>query len=152
MLQGVEVKTCFYPVRNKYGTAKILGLAILAGMAAGNAMADVASDATASELGAPIGSYAPGDGAALQSVLDAPGLSGAADATLELAPELKMQPASLRNAPAPATQAALENRGFDAWDMKNGAIVPEPATALLMGAGLAALAVYRGMRGKVITD
>lgn len=140
-----------FSVRKKFGTVLKLGTVTLA-LTAGYAAADVSTETVAGELAAPAGAYAPGDGAALQGVLDAPGRSEAADARFELAPDLKIDPTSLRNAPGPATQAALENRSFDAWDMKNGTIVPEPATALLMGAGLAALAVYRGMRGKVTKD
>ena len=141
-----------FSVRKKTGTALILGLVTLALTAAFDAAADVTTETAAGDFSAPLGTYAPGDGAALQGVLDAPGRPDAADASFELVPDLKIEPASLRNAPAPATQAALENRSFEAWDMKNGTIVPEPATALLMGAGLAALAVYRGMRGKVTKD
>ncbi|MCC6152929.1 MAG: PEP-CTERM sorting domain-containing protein [Candidatus Hydrogenedentes bacterium] len=131
-------------VRHYLGTVLTLGFVTL-----GMATADVTTETAVVELGAPAGAYAPGDSAALQGVLDAPGLSGAVDATFELVPEAKMEPASMRTAPA---SSAFESRGFEAWDMKNGTIVPEPATALLMGAGLAALAVYRGMRGKVTTD
>ena len=141
-----------FSVRNQYGTAVILGLTILTGMIADTAMADVTTETESGQMGSPVGVYAPGDGDALKGVLDAPAPSGAADANFEFVREPKMEPASLREAPASGMQAALDNRGFDTWDMKNGTIVPEPATALLMGAGLAALAVYRGMRGKVTTD
>ncbi len=138
-----------FSVRRHVGTVLTLGFVTLGLNAAYDAAADVTTESTASEIGTPAGVYAPGDGAALQGVLDAPGLTGAVDASFELVPELKMEPASMRTAPASAT---FESRSFEAWDMKNGTIVPEPATALLMGAGLAALAVYRGMRGKVTTD
>lgn len=138
-----------FSVRRQFGTVMNLGFATLTLIFAFDATADVTTENAAGEVGAPAGAYAPADGAALQGVLDAPGRSDAADASFELAPDLKLDPSSLRNAPAPAT---LEGRSFDAWDMKNGTIVPEPATALLMGAGLAALAVYRGMRGKVTKD
>ena len=142
-----------FSVRNKFGTVLILGFVNLALAGAFDAAADVTTEQVAGELNTPVGTYAPGDGAALQGVLDAPARSDAADSSFELAPELKINPASMRNVPESSPQPALElDSRFEAWDMKNGTIVPEPATALLMGAGLAALAVYRGMRGKVITD
>ncbi len=115
------------------------------------AAADIAANATPDSAVAVSGAYTQEDSKALLRVLEAPGRSPAVDAGFEALPEfLRSDVTSLRNRPRSLEGLTLdpESKRFEAWDMKGGTIVPEPATALLMGAGLAALAVFRGLRGR----
>ncbi|NUM54075.1 MAG: PEP-CTERM sorting domain-containing protein [Candidatus Hydrogenedentes bacterium] len=133
------------------GTAFIVVAAVGAFVAALVARADVSTGASANNAFGDVGAYQPSDGAALQGVLDAPGRSPDASESFEAAPDFREDEVTvLRDEPRELGTFALapESKRFEAWDLKGGTVVPEPATALLMGAGLAALAVLRGLRGK----
>jgi hypothetical protein len=115
------------------------------------AAADITANAAPDSAVAVSGAYTQEDSKALLRVLEAPGRSPAVDSSFEASPEfLRGDVTSLPNGPRSLEGLALEpeSKRFEAWDMKGGTIVPEPATALLMGAGLAALAVFRGLRGR----
>ena len=134
-------------VTSRYGTGIMVALA--ACCAAPYATAGIAANATADPGKASPGTYTLDDSKALLYVLEAPEQSSAADAIFENEPEFARDAlTSFRNVPQSASTLSLEpeSKRFEAWDIKGGTIVPEPATALLMGAGLAALAVFRGLR------
>lgn len=136
----------------RYGTGLIVTAGLLVALCASQpAAADIGAIAPSDDSGVASGAYTPEDSAALLNVLEAPGPSPAADKTFEQVPEsAQANVTALRNGPPSISGLALEpeSKKFDAWDLKGGTIIPEPATALLMGAGLAALAVLRGRRGK----
>ena len=138
-------------VTSRYGTGLIMTVALLLAPGATQpAAADIAANATPDSAVAVSGAYTQEDSNALLRVLEAPGRSPAVDAGFEALPEfLRSDVTSLRNRPR-SLEASLdpESKRFEAWVMKGGTIVPDPATALLMGAGLAALAVFRGPRGR----
>lgn len=136
------------------GTASIVVVAIVACLAALPARTEIVSGSAGID-GLTDSSYQPADAAALLGVLDAPGQSAEADALFESAPEFgEDELKSLRAEPRQldALTLAPESKRYEAWDLKVGTVVPEPATALLMGAGLAALAVFRGIRGRTSTE
>ena len=137
----------------RYGTV-VIAMALAAGLAATPAGGEIIDDSAPGAGIVSPGAYTAEDSAALLRVLEAPGRTPAADAMFGAAQEFGQVEGELRNDPQSVDTFALapERERFEAWDQQDGSIVPEPATALLMGAGLAALAVFRGLRGRTGTE
>lgn len=126
-------------------------VAALAGWAAQAVNAEIAVDRAPEDGTVFSAPYTLEESRALLNVLESPGPSQPADTAFEAWPVPNREDVSMSwIAPGFAQPELLEPEGkrFDAWDIKGGTIVPEPATALLLGAGIAALAVIRGLRGR----
>jgi len=135
-------------VAMRQGATRSIWLTVLAAaLAAAPALADIANEAGPSPAAPITGGDAAGDTAALLRILEAPGPSFATEETQGAGQNEIDSP--VKNAPRTLDMLTLDEQAkcYDAWDIKGGTIVPEPATALLMGAGLAGIAAMRRRQG-----
>ena len=142
-------------VATKRATAHITAMALAAGLTVATvSRADVVTESAPSASVAAPTVYGPSDGTDLLNVLQAPQSLDSAVLPGSAAPRVESDIASIKVAPQSldAFETDPWSKRFEAWDLQGGAGVPEPVTALLFGAGLAALAVRRGFRGRAGTE